>query len=190
MSHEETHTFDPDLVHRYFDGDLDGAELREAEAVLERSQEARAMLGDLGRQRALFESAAVDWQARLTPEQSDALFARVEAALPAAPAAARPAGSAAARPRLEAIPGGRSRGPLYAAVTAVLAAAAGLMFWVTTQGPEAGEAGGTTPVAAVVRGSEVIAVDFGRNAGTFFNVEGQSGEALAVVWISDQVEKP
>jgi hypothetical protein len=35
-------------------------------------------------------------------------------------------------------------------------------------------------------GSEVIEVDFGENTGTVFAVEGEAGEPIAVVWITDE----
>ncbi len=185
MAHEETQRFDPELVHRYFDGDLDADERRDAEALLERSPAARAMLAGLDRQRALLRATADDWAAQLSARGSEDLFARIQAELPAP---ARSSAPTAARPALRAIPGGRLR--IYAAVTVVLAAAAAALLWVRQATPSGGADTEHGQLAAHVRGSEVIAADFGRNAGTVFNVEGQAGEALAVVWISDQVEKP
>lgn len=183
MAHEERQSFDPEVVHRYFDGDLDGAARRDVEALLERSAGARDMLEALERQSALLRGAGVGWEGQLSAKNSEDLFAKIEAELDAETPSA-PSG----KPSLRAIPGGRGR--IYAAVTVVLAAAAAALLWLRE--PRTEPDGGTheAPIASHVRGSEVIAVDFGENAGTLFNVEGQAGEALAVVWISDQVETP
>lgn len=44
------------------------------------------------------------------------------------------------------------------------------------------------PVEEQLHRTEVIAVDFGANAGTVFSVEGTEGSRYAVVWLTDAVE--
>jgi len=58
---------------------------------------------------------------------------------------------------------------------------------------QGGSDGGAVPQPVAVleeprQGSEVVEVDFGGNAGTYFAVQGSAGQPLAVVWIED--EKP
>lgn len=182
MVQEEKLSFDPELVHRYFDGETSAEESRQAEASLEVSEDARAMLAGLERQRALFGATGDSWRASLDAGASDALFARIEAAIDADVAVKPAAPLPVVKPGLRLIPGGLNR--TLAAATVVLAAAAALAFWVIGSVEQPGN---VPAIAAHLRGSEVIAVDFGQNAGTTFHVEGTAGEELAVVWISDQV---
>jgi anti-sigma factor RsiW len=193
MANEEMLGFDPEVVHRYFDGELSPEELDAAEEVLARSEEARALLAGMARGRTLLRSAADTWEAQLSAEESDDLFARITAAIerdepaPGAPEAepARP------RPALTVIAGGRAKvfAGLGALGVALAAAAAVALAVVGGPGVPPVTPGRGVAVGRVL-GSEVIAADFGRNTGTLFNVEGQAGQPLAVVWISDQVEKP
>jgi hypothetical protein len=87
---------------------------------------------------------------------------------------------APAPPVLRVVPGGRERRIWGAVATGFAAAAAiflAVMAWPAEQAPNG------RPMA---RGTEVLEVDFGSNAGTIFNVEGGAGESLAVVWIDDE----
>jgi anti-sigma factor RsiW len=196
MASEEMHGFDPEVVHRYFDGDLSPSEHDEAEALLAGSAEARALLEQMSRSRSLLCAAAGEWEDELSAGQSDDLFARITSAIDAAaepsaseaPSAPVGADDAEARPALKVIRGGRRRA--FAGLGVVFAAAAAITLAVVGgPGRPAELANGGGPVASRA-GSEVIAVDFGQNTGTLFNVEGQAGQPLAVVWISDQVVTP
>jgi anti-sigma factor RsiW len=193
MANEEMHGFDPEVVHRYFDGDLSPEEAEEAEAFLASSAEAQALLEHIAQSRSLLRSAAGEWEAQLSAAQSDALFDRITAGIDRAEPSAgatRPTRSDAPRqrPALEVIEGGRGR--VFAGLGVALAAAAAVAFAVIGGPGTPAVPGGGASVASHVLGSEVIEVDFGRNTGTLFNVEGSAGQPLAVVWISDQVEKP
>ena len=58
---------------------------------------------------------------------------------------------------------------------------------VISQPEQTGDPGPSDGMASsAVRGSEVVEVDFGANTGTVFEVAGQAGQPLAVVWISDE----
>ena len=118
---------------------------------------------------------------------------------------------AEAPPHLRVVGGGESghpapleSGPPYRPETwriaipafAALAAAATLVIWmggdketrmdeeIATHVETQVEDTGLTLVEPP-HGSEVVEVDFGENAGTVFEVEGEAGEPIAVVWIAD-----
>ncbi|MEM9192371.1 MAG: hypothetical protein AAGF12_24565 [Myxococcota bacterium] len=120
-----------------------------------------------------------------------------------------PEKAAAERPKFEVISGGapaerstpaRPEGwKIWIPVAGGLAAAAVVLFAILS-GPEPSDEMATNtspnPTAVTVeesgmtiveapQGSEVVEVDFGDNAGTVFEVEGEAGEPIAVVWISD-----
>ena len=198
MASEEMHGFDPEVVHRYFDGDLSPEESDEAEALLACSAEARALLEQMTRTRSIFREAGDEWRGQLSAAQSDDLFARITSAIDAAgepsaseaPPAPASSDEAETRPALTVIRGGGRR-RVFAGLGVVFAAAAAITLAVLGRpGGPAELGGGGGQVASRVQGSDVIAVDFGQNTGTLFNVEGQAGQPLAVVWISDQVVTP
>lgn len=110
---------------------------------------------------------AEDRARSLPPKASDLLFERIERAIEEE--------KKNERPRLRLLPGG-------AGITmTVLAAAAAIVLMYGRPAPAPVEhAEVTSP-----RGSEVVEVDFGSNAGTHFTVEGERGQRLAVVWIDD-----
>jgi len=186
-------TLDDTLLHRYYDGDLNPEEAAAVEAALatdEAAQEKLDALGELGDLvRAHGSAASADLNA-------DELFASIEAGLEG------PA-EGDGGPALQLIGGGASpssssRAPGY--VMFALAAAALLIFFIEpsaapeplannetqTATPEADEEAGLLIIDTAPAGSEVLAVDFGSNTGTAFTVEGDVGQPVAVLWISDE----
>lgn len=176
---------DDDRVQRLLDGDLAPGEADAARAELDDA--GRAALDGHRRLGEAMRAAARgrDAEAALRPDESDALFARITAA------AAEPA-EAEGAPRLRALPGGATapRRPArgrWVGVGALAAAAAAVLAWLGSRpGPTpVADAGPASAPAAEAR-TEVLAVDFGQNTGTVFEVEGDEGERLAVVvWIED-----
>jgi hypothetical protein len=208
MSHLED-----DLLQRYSDGDLDGAEANDLAAKIEKSAvekrrvKSLAQLGDFVRLRADDVSDDLD---------SDDLFASIEAALEETKAEkktekAEKKGAApepeVSRGGLRVIEGGaeptserpaRPESWKILLPAAALLAAAAVLIAVLNAGPDATEEvavtthveEGTVTVVEAPHGSEVVEVDFGENTGTVFEVEGSTGEPIAVVWISDEVIEP
>lgn len=203
-----------ELLHRYADGDLSADEAAQVRAALQTSEDDAGRVEQLGRLHGLFEAAEPQLVAGL---DSDALFARIERAIDESEgigendAHASEALPSMQRPKLQALPGGqrmsappsrpeawRTAGPV-AGILAV-AAAFTLFFWSpsvpesaryepdrnnpTDEGRVAVAENDTVPGK---KGSEVVEVDFGVNTGTVFAVEGEAGEAIAVVWINDQM---
>ncbi|MGD8317781.1 MAG: hypothetical protein PVH21_04885 [Myxococcales bacterium] len=168
-----------------FDGELSAEEEAAVRRELENSAEGAAELRAWGQLRSAMREVSDDWAGRI---DSNALFARIEAEIAASDASHESPGSAA-EPEdaavtppipLHAVPGRRER-RIWAAVATGLAAAAAVTLavvsWPSKPAP---------PQASTVRGTEVVAVDFGANTGTIFEVEGGAGESLAVVWIDEE----
>lgn len=198
MSHLED-----DLLQRYSDGDLEGAEANDLAAKIEKSDVEKRRVKSLAQLGSFVRLRAADTTDDL---DSDDLFASIESALDEEKAAA-PAPEVS-RGGLRVIEGGgestseRPARPeswkIFVPAAALLAAAAVLIavlnagpkdatddVAVTTQVEE-----GTVTVVEAPHGSEVVEVDFGENTGTVFEVEGSTGEPIAVVWISDDVIEP
>lgn len=191
-----------EILQRYFDGDLDEAEASDFERELEASAELQGQLRSLGRLRealmASAEEGLVDFP------DGDELFASIQGTLEGE--------KKLGRQNLELLEGGLSAHPPSAAPTpirrggvrtygVVLALAAAAVLAVLTLGGEdevavtpapepdvAVEDGTIALIENTPAGSEVLEVDFGGNTGTVFNIEGSSGQPIAVVWISD--DKP
>ena len=167
-------------LQMFFDGELPPEDEAAVRRDLERSPEGIAQLREWEQVRRAMKSVSNDWAARL---DSDALFSRIEAEIsPVAPPATEREHSAddVAPPAPRVVPGGRERRIWGAVATGFAAAAAVLlavMTWPADRSPTGVEAS---------RGTEVLEVDFGTNAGTVFNVEGSAGQSLAVVWIDDE----
>ena len=167
-------------LHMLFDGELSPEEEADLRRMLEGTSEGMEELRQWERIREGMQGAAQQWTADLN---SDALFARIEAAIAEKPesidvenAAPRVYGP---RP-LRVVPGGRER-RIWGGVTVGIAAAAAVFLAVMSWPKEPG----SRPTQAF-RGTEVVEVDFGHNAGTVFNVRGSAGESLAVIWIDDE----
>jgi negative regulator of sigma E activity len=166
-------------LQMFFDGELAPEEEAAMRRELEGSTEGQAQLREWERIRDAIQSVSSDWAGAL---DSDALFARIEADIDAAalPTEAEAPPVEPAPPVLRVVPGGRERRVWGAVATGFAAAAAiflAVMTWPSEQAPSDG---------MLTRGTEVLEVDFGANAGTIFNVEGGAGESLAVVWIDDE----
>ncbi len=169
-------TVDHDQLQRYFDDELSTQEAAEVQKHLEGSPESTAELRQLGQIRAAMQEASAEWTAEV---DSNALFARIEQDIDAAPAA----------PPLKVIRGGGVK-RVYQGLGFGLAAAAAILIAVLTWPDRQGPTSPTPPPVVVTRGSEVLEVDFGNNTGTVFEVEGAVGQPLAVVWIDDEVGLP
>jgi len=140
---------------------------------MSRTQENEALRG-------LLSEIVEERAATLSEAESDALFARIEAAIDApAIAETEPGAADQSESAIEETPrrGLRLlRGGGAGVLGGVLAAAAALFFVLRP---------GVAPAPEAPRGSEIVEVDFGMNAGTHFSVEGEQGEQLAVVWIDE-----
>lgn len=161
-----------DRLQMFFDGELAPEEEAALRRDLEGSAEGQAQLREWEQIREAMQSVSREWPDAI---DSDALFARIEAEI-GAPAVPEPAKQAPAVLRV--VPGGRER-RVWGAVATGFAAAAAIFLAVIAWPAE-------PPGVETARGTEVLEVDFGGNAGTIFNVEGGAGQSLAVIWIDDE----
>jgi anti-sigma factor RsiW len=162
-----------DKLQMFFDGELAPDEEAAMRRDLESSAEGMAQLRDWEQIRDAMKTVSSKWVGEI---DSDALFARIERDI-SAPTMREPVESAP--PVLRVVPGGRERRVWGAVATGFAAAAA--IFLAVIAWPAEQEQG-----VEMARGTEVLKVDFGANAGTIFNVEGGAGESLAVIWIDDE----
>jgi anti-sigma factor RsiW len=178
---------DDDLLQRYFDGDLPDEESERVRQAVASSEDEQARLARLERLRGLVRMAATEPSHQVAP---DDLFARVHSQVTAE---RRRAG-------IRAIEGGRGRA---AAVVGGLGLALAAAVTLAVLQPWQAAPVEDDPVARIPKretrtalaevtepprgrlGSEVLEVDFGRNTGTVFEVQGAAGQPLAVVWIND-----
>jgi anti-sigma factor RsiW len=180
---------DDDTLQRYFDGELPEPEAEQVRQALDASDSQRQRLEQLGQLRKLVRMTAEDTSADLG---SEALYARIERRV-------RPNSPGGAARRLRVVDGGgASRRRVVATVGAALALAAAAVLavlgpWAQDSKPVAESAqpnAGGAPAPSVIEhppeGSEVVEVDFGGNTGTVFEVEGEAGEPVAVVWIQEE----
>lgn len=174
MDSPKTHD---EKLQMFFDGELAPEEESAVRRSLEGSAEGFAQLREWEQLRSAMKNVASDWAGEL---DSDALFARIENEIsaPVVPIE-QTAPEQTALPALRVVPGGRERRVWGGVATGFAAAAA--IFLAVMAWPEPHL--DPTPIA---RGSEVLEADFGSNTGTIFEVEGGSGESLAVVWIDDE----
>lgn len=164
-------------LQMFFDGELAPEEEEEVRRTLQRSPEGTAQLDEWGRIRDAMRELSGEWTGEL---DSDVLFARIETEIHTSETSEESDGSSeSAPPVLRMVPGGRER-RVWGAVATGLAAAAAVLLAVLSWPAEP-----TPSHGPMVRGTEVEQVDFGANAGTIFNVEGSSGQSIAVVWIVD-----
>jgi anti-sigma factor RsiW len=165
-------------LQMFFDGELAPEEEAEVRQQLERSPQDLAQLGEWEQIRGAMQDLRGEWAGAL---DSDALFARIAAELGPSETSEEPVDAAEpAAPVPRTVPGGRER-RIWGAVATGFAAAAAVLLAVMAWPAE------PTPTGApMARGTEVEQVDFGANAGTIFNVEGGSGQSIAVVWIVDE----
>lgn len=182
---------DERMLQRFFDGDLIDAELEAvqghfdaADPELAAQEQGRLrQLGNLSELFAFAEDAADDLD-------SDALFADIEKGIQASP-----------QPRLRLIEGAqkRRRNAFIGGGIVAIAAAASLAYLLK---PAPADEIAIAPTESQMHideipvvlpeapgGSQVVDVEFGQSTGTIFEVAGDHGQPLAVVWIEDEGEE-
>lgn len=180
-------------LHRYFDGELDASEAEEVRLALGQSEEDQRKLEQLERLHSLIQMAAEDVS---TDVASEDLFAGIRDGIAGNKVAGRAQPlrvlDGERRPdRLEgwkiAAAGGMGLAVAAAVLLFVLAGDKDLPVAETPRGTDPDVEIAETSVTTIEgpQGSEVEEVDFGRNTGTVFEVEGEAGEPIAVVWIND-----
>ncbi len=173
----------------YLDDELSADERARSEATPADSADTEAEIARLRQLSELIRAASPALEGSIDGVgergSADALFARVEAAIDA-PAVSAVSAVSTTGPQLRVIKGGGRR-RVMASLVAVAAAAAVALVASKSLAPN-GESAGTTPPRLASLGSEVLEVDFGKSTGTIFNVEGERGQPLAVVWIDDPKE--
>jgi anti-sigma factor RsiW len=179
-----------ELLSRFIDDELDPAEQREVEDLLDRDPHAAAHVEGLLAMRGLVAEAHA---AQLPALDADALFAGIERQLAAEGALPSPHG---APPRAQTAPvlsidaRRRQRRAVVPVLASLAAAAAALLVFL---GPRAArDVASDAPGAQVVAapgpsGSQIDDVDFGGSTGTVFEIDNE-GVSAAVVWISDDEE--
>ena len=163
-----------DKLQMFFDGELAPEEEAAMRRDLQSSAEGKAQLREWEQIREAMQSVSSEWADAI---DSDALFARIEAEI-SAPEVPEPVERPPARLRV--VPGRRER-RVWGTVATGFAAAAAILLAIVAWPAEQ-----SAPGIQMSRGTEVLEVDFGENAGTIFNVEGGAGQSLAVVWIDDE----
>lgn len=179
-------------------GDADLAQVRGSEEGAQRLDKLQQLRGHLERYR--------ESQGALAEHESDALFARIQQGIrdteqePSLRLVADAEDKTAPSRAVDGAPGTppavhQTREPWQHLIPAsgfLAAAAAVLLAFVVSGRPTTQVTLTATPppvitVASNPFGSEVVEADFGENIGTIFEVEGQAGEPIAVVWISDDM---
>ncbi len=194
-----------DKLQQYFDGELPEEEMSEVRAILEESDEAQARLDALSRLHDLVNLAAETDAEGL---DGDAMFENISVGMKTGQSMRLiQGGKAESRKPPRAAEAWKFVVP---AVAVAIAAAVLLAIIGPGQGGQAGqddeiaeeqdtEVEEESPTVVIEEehsepmvhvepphGTEVVEVDFGDNTGTVFAVEGEVGEPIAVVWISDE----
>lgn len=202
-------------VHRLYDGDLSPEEQAALEKELAETPALGAKLEGLREIGVVVRAARTDdapidsdalWksiEAQIAREAAPAAKPRPALrAIEGGRANDAPAPAAAARPAPVEDAASRRRRTIGIALGVLAIAAAALFVWLGQSEPEqiadgtppASDVTAPTPedeapqpevVATAVDYTEVLAVDFGTNAGTIFAVEGEEGQRYAVVWLDD-----
>ena len=172
-----------DKLQRYFDGELTEGEAKVVRRAIDDSEVEQARLAQLERLSEVLK-VSEEFAADL---DSEALFSRIETAIDNAP-----------NPRLRLIQGAKSRQRAGTAmgVAVAIAAAVAMAFVLRPTPPDPPVAHAPEieqvddePNLDVIHhpppGSSVDEVDFGANTGTVFEIEGDEGQPLAVVWIME-----
>ena len=178
---------DDDKLQRYFDGELTDGEATVMRRDIEASDLEKARIRQLER---LGELMKLDAEVISEDIDSDALFAGIEA------------GIAQEGPRLRLIEGARRKqqAGVVVGVAVAIAAAVALVFLLKPPSDNVAERHPNDTDQEVIvhheetelhilhppAGSEVVRIDFGSNTGTIFQVEGNEGQPLAVVWIDEE----
>lgn len=165
-----------DSLQRIFDGDIAGA----PEASIEAHPQGPLRLEKLQHLQSRLRSHVAS-ASSLSEEESGAMFEAIALRL-------KDAEAEQSAPVLRMVPRERWQ-PIVGTAAAFAVAAAVMLVYLGSAGPRSPR--GLTRAAPVMTvthdhlGSEVVEADFGSNIGTIFEVEGNSGEPIAVVWISD-----
>ena len=179
---------DDDKLQRYFDGELTDGEATVMRRDIEASDLEKARIRQLER---LGELMVFDAEEIAGDLDSDALFAGIEA------------GIAQEGPRLQLIEGARRKQQAGVAVAVAVAIAAAVALVLLLKPPAEDNLVERHPmdteqeiivhhdetelhIVHPPAGSEVVRIDFGSNTGTIFQVEGNHGQPLAVVWIDEE----
>jgi hypothetical protein len=180
-----TMALDDDTLQRLYDGALGPDEERRVRGEVESSAQAQKRLRELSRLGELMRGPALKGAQAI---DSDALFRSIEAAIQKDEAPGFGA-------RLRVIGAEwfeHKRGVVVPAMASLAVAAAALLTFLAPH--ETHDPGlatlpeGTSPMAALVHGSIIEAVDFGESTGTVFEVESE-GVRAAVVWIAEDDEE-
>lgn len=185
-----------DKLQQYFDGELSDAEAEAIRKELEASEDVQLRLSALSRLHDLIGITAEDIADDLP---SDDLYAQIRAGI-------REQEEKGFGKGLKVIEGGAKDEPVegwkvWIPVAGGFAVAAAVLFAVLLPNANTSDESATAETTVDVEesgmtvieegeirvlGSEVEEVDFGTNTGTVFQVEGQAGEPIAVVWINDE----
>lgn len=188
MLSDQEHIHD-DQLQMYFDAELGDGESTIVRRHLVGCSECKGRLRAMEQLHSFFEMAAEDVSTDLPSEE---LFAKIKAGL------------AESKPGLKTIEGGRAtpapatglKRSAWVPIAVGFAVAAAVLIGViiSTENDDDDVARPVPPrrapevlVQEVPVGTSVHDVDFGENTGTVFQVEGDDGGSLAVVWINDDV---
>lgn len=191
-------------LQQYFDGELSIEETSEIRAMLEAedvegSPELNAVRGELATLGRLHDLVNIAAEANSADLDGDSIFQEISEGI-AQGGGLRVIRGGAEESRSQGMEAWKVALPLGAVAIAAAVLFAILGPGARDEGPVAEQAldGGevlieiddehSEPMVHVEapHGSEVEEVDFGENTGTVFAVEGEAGEPIAVVWISDE----
>jgi hypothetical protein len=190
-----------DKLQQYFDGELPEEEMSEVRAILDESEETQARLDALSRLHDFVNLAA---ETDAEDLDADAMFETISVGVKTGQSLYLIKGG-----EVESRKPPKAGEPWrFVAPVVAVAIAAAVLFAIIGPGQgnddddvaerqtEEVEEGPTViieeehsePMVHVEppHGTEVVEVDFGDNTGTVFAVEGEVGEPIAVVWISDE----
>ena len=178
---------DDDKLQRFYDGELTEGEALVVGRDVEASELEQARIRQLER---LSEVLLAGAEEEASGIDSDALFLRIERGIEAEPS-----------PRLQLVQGQKKRQRTGAVVAVAVAIAAAVLVAIllAPPDPQVAEHPLDDPREMIAEteelppalvhppgGSSVERVEFGANTGTVFEVEGDQGQPLAVVWIAEE----
>ena len=175
---------DDDKLQKYYDGELSEGEATLVRRDVNASELEQARIRQLDRVGDLVRFSA---QERIPDIDSDALFSKIEEGINKTP-----------NPRLHLIDSSKKRSQWGVSAAIAIAVAAAITFLLMRQSTEEPVAEHPMDEKREVlvethidihppAGSEVVGIDFGSNTGTVFQVEGERGQPLAVVWIDEEM---
>jgi anti-sigma factor RsiW len=170
-----------DILQRYFDAELAAAEAAQVQAHAASCATCTKQLGKLQRLRELIATSVQDSAQHV---DFDAMFANIERGVATQPAPAKKVTTV-----VDFVSHRVQRLSHAVPVLGALALAAAVMLMLYR--PEAPPNTGNEEPYELTAGnahSEVVAVDFGGNAGTVFDISLSDGSSSPVVWIDDNDE--